>query len=175
MSHAQPSAKSRNPMTIVVVVAVIIAVIGLVAMVGWLTSRTGSQTATADPMSAPLELPAEAGEFRLNPNDDPTSAPMTIGESPAQSITGTYYKESVKSLLVMAVRPVGESTDLVEELDITAVRDVGDGICGRYPTGQDVCIVRSDNVGVIGVGLDGQTLEDLVTDSASVATAITSQ
>lgn len=176
MSHSTESArKPRNSMTIVVAVVAVIVVLGLVVMIGWLASRTGAQTTTANPMSAPLELPEEAGEFTRDPNATPTPATMTVQDTEAQSVTGTYYEESTKSLIVMAVRPVTESTDLVSELDITAVRNVGDGLCGRYPTGQDVCIIRADNIGLVGVGLDEQTLEDTVTDLGVVAQTMVSQ
>lgn len=171
----EPSRRPRNSMTIAVAVVAVIVVLGLVVMVGWLSSRTGAQTTTANPLSAPLELPETAGEFVRDPNATPSPATMTVQGTEAQSVTSTYYEESTKSLIVMAVRPVGQSTDLVSELDITAVRDVGDGLCGRYPTGQDVCVIRADNIGLIGVGLDGQTLEDTVTDLQVVGQAMLSQ
>ncbi len=167
----QPARRS----TYAVVVAAVVVVLGLVVLVGWLSSRAGSLAPSANPATLPLALPTTAGTFQLDPNAKPSPAVMPLGEDQAQSITATYYEGSDRALLVMGVRPVADSNDLVAELDITAVRQVGDGLCGRYPTGQDVCVVRSSNVGVVGVGLANQSLEQVVEESTLIAQALVSQ
>ncbi|MPN65068.1 hypothetical protein SDC9_212847 [bioreactor metagenome] len=48
-------------------------------------------------------------------------------------------------------------------------------MCGRYSTGQDVCVVRGDNAAVVGVGLVNQTLEQVVSQSSLVVQALASQ
>lgn len=170
-----PRSASSKQMTIMVTIAAVVVVLGVVLLVGWLSSQAGSRSGTANPATDPIVLPETAGDFRLDPNLEPQATTMPLGDAQAQSITGTYYQENTRSLLVMAVRPVDQLGDLVTELDISAPRQVGEGICGRYPTGQDVCLVRADNVGVVGVGLDGQTLEQTVEQSTVVVKAIVSQ
>lgn len=170
-----PRSASSKQMTIVVTIAAVVVVLGVVLLVGWLSSQAGSRSGSANPATDPIVLPETAGDLRLDPNLDPQPTTMPLGDGQAQSITATYYQENTRSLLVMAVRPVNQLSDLVTELDITAPRQVGEGICGRYPTGQDVCLVRADNVGVVGVGLDGQTLEQTVEQSTVVVKAIVSQ
>ncbi|SDB97778.1 hypothetical protein GA0111570_112112 [Raineyella antarctica] len=170
-----PRATSSKQMTIMVTIAVVVVVLGVVLLVGWLSSQAGSRSGSANPATNPLVLPETPGDFRIDPNQKPEPTTMPLGSGQAQSVTGTYYQGNVKSLLVMAVRPVDQLSELVTELDISAARTVGDGLCGRYPTGQDVCVVRADNVGVVGVGLDGQTLEQVVEQSTTVAKTIVSQ
>lgn len=170
-----PRATSSKQMTVLVSIAAVVLVLGLVALIGWLSSQAGSHSSTANPTSVPIVLPQSAGEFRLDPNAQPAPTMMPLGSGQAQSVTGTYYQGNDKALLVMAVRPVSQLSDLVTELDVTTVRQVGAGLCGRYPTGQDVCVVSSDNVGVVGVGLNDQTLEQVVAQSTTVVKAIVSQ
>lgn len=170
-----PRAASSKQMTIMVTVAAVVVVLGVVLLVGWLSSQAGSRSGSANPAADPIVLPETVADFRIDPNDVPEPTTMPLGEGQAQSITGTYYQDNVRTLLVMAVRPVSQLGDLVSELDIEAARQVGDGVCGRYPTGQDVCLVRADNTAVVGVGLDDQTLEQVVEQSTVVVQAIISQ
>ena len=173
-SPGSPGTPARRS-TYAVAVAAVIVVLGVVVLVGWLSSRAGSSAPSANPASLPLTLPTTAGSFRLDPNAKPTPTVMPLGDDQAQSVTATYYEGSDRALLIMGVRPVSDSNNLVSELDITAVRQVGDGLCGRYPTGQDVCVVRSNNVGVVGVGLASQPLEQVVEESTLIAQALESQ
>ncbi|QGF23297.1 hypothetical protein [Raineyella fluvialis] len=166
---------STKQMTIMVSVAAAIVVLGVVVLIGWLSSQAGSKSSSANPAATPIVLPKAAGDLLIDPNAQPSPTTMPLGKGQAQSVTGTYYKGSDKELLVMAVRPVSDSSSVVDELGITAVRQVGGGLCGRYTTGQDVCVVRNDNVGVVGVGLANQTLEQVVSESTVVVKAIVSQ
>lgn len=170
-----PRTTSSKQMTIMVTIAAVAVLLGVVLLIGWLSSQAGSRSGSANPATAPIVLPQTAGEFRIDPNLEPKPTTMPLAAGQAQSVTGTYYEGNEKSLLVMAVRPVDQMGDLVTELDIAAARQVGDGLCGRYPTGQDVCLVRADNVVVVGVGLNGQTLEQVVEQSTVVVKATVSQ
>ncbi len=174
MSSAPRTASSKK-MTAVVTIAAVVVLLGIVLLVGWLSSQAGSRSDSANPATAPISLPTKADDLRIDPNQEPKPTTMPLGTGQAQTITGTYYQDNRESLLVMGVRPVGQLSDLVTELDITAARQVGNGICGRYPTGQDVCLVRADNVGVVAVGLDGQTLEQVVDQGTIVVKGIVSQ
>jgi len=167
--------KSTRQMTVLVSIAAAVVVLGVVVLIGWLSSQAGSKASSANPATTPIVLPRKAGDLVIDPNAQPSPTTMALGGGQAQTVTGTYYQGNDKELLVMAVRPVSDISGLVDDLGITAVRQVGAGMCGRYSTGQDVCVVRGDNVGVVGVGLADQTLEQVVAQSAAVATSIVSQ
>ncbi|WOP19584.1 hypothetical protein [Raineyella sp. LH-20] len=166
--------KSRQ-MTVMVTIAAAVVVLGVVVMIGWLSSQAGSRSSSANPATTPIVLPRKAGGLMIDPNAAPSPTTMALADGQAQTVTGTYYEGNDKELLVMAVRPVNEVAGLVDDLRITTVRQVGAGMCGRYSTGQDVCVVRNDNVAVVGVGLANQSLEQVVEQSGVVATAIVSQ
>ena len=170
-----PRAASSKQMTLMVTAAAVVVVLGIVLLVGWLSSQAGSRSGSANPATDPIVLPETVGDFRIDPNAVPEPTTLPLGEREAQSTTATYYEGNERALLVMAVRPVNQLGDLVTELDIAAARQVGDGLCGRYPTGQDVCLVRTDNTAVVGVGLAEQTLEQVVQQSTVVVQTIVSQ
>ncbi len=168
-------AKSTKQMTILVSIAAAVVVLGVVVLIGWLSSQAGSRSSSANPATTPIVLPQQAGDLVIDPNAQPSPTSMALGGGQAQTVTGTYYRGNDKEILVMAVRPVSDATTLVNDLGITAVRQVGAGLCGRYTTGQDVCVVRGDNVAVVGVGLVDQTLEEVVSQSSLVVKALASQ
>ncbi|MEA5153250.1 hypothetical protein [Raineyella sp.] len=173
MSTARDTSPKR--MTIMVSIAAAVVVLGVVVLIGWLSSQAGSRSSSANPATTPIVLPRKAGDLVIDPNAQPSPTTMALGGGQAQTVTGTYYKGNDKELLVMAVRPVSDTTTLINDLSITAVHQVGAGMCGRYSTGQDVCVVRGDNAAVVGVGLVNQTLEQVVSQSSLVVQALASQ
>lgn len=168
-----PPARNRAP--IFIALGSLVALLVVVGLVAGLVSRAGpSGTPTAEQSAtrAPLELPLRVNEMQRDPNANPQSAAPTPG-SDLSTVTGVYNVEGTPNLVALAGRPVRDPSVMLQMVEARAVRQIGNGLCGREPSQDiDVCVVVKGDTAVLGGGLDDQPVEQIVAQAQAVLDAM---
>lgn len=151
-----PPLPSNVPVWVMAVaIGVLIATLGVIA---FLVNRAGEQpqqATTADPTGMPV-LPVTVGDQAREPGEKPPTTDFGIDRS-VQTTSATFKKNGQNAYLVIAARPISDVTDLLKnQIKAEAIRQVGDGVCGRDRTDLDVCAVRRNQTVVLVAGLRQQ-------------------
>lgn len=166
----------RGKAPLVIGIASVLAVLVVVGLVGYLVSRTGPSgvpTSQMTPTQKPLkfELPLSVGDLSRNPNED-SFTELGEGEDRVEARSATYVRDRTDSLYVVMARPIAEPQEMLVLLDARAIRQVGDGYCGRDSSDLDVCAIRREDIGVLAAGLQGQTPEGIIEDATAIGDAL---
>ncbi|SDD37510.1 hypothetical protein [Auraticoccus monumenti] len=151
---------------------VLVLVLSAVLVVAFLTARTGPSGQPTDAPSSPpppLVLPLAVDDLSRDPNAD--NSDTTI-DTDIETVSATYNRAAEPNLVVIAGRPVAEPAAMLELVQAEALRPIEDGLCGRDPSGYDVCVVMRGNTAVLGLGIAMQPLPDLLDDTQAVAAAM---
>ncbi|WP_114558343.1 hypothetical protein [Desertihabitans aurantiacus] len=158
---------------LIIGITALVLVLAGVVVAAFLTSRMGASGQPTDsptPPPPPLALPLAAGELSRDPNA--TSDPDTI-DTDIETVSATYQRNAVPSLVVIAGRPVSDPARMLELVQAEAVRPVQNGLCGRdAESGFDVCVAVRGNVSALGVGIAAQPITDIMDDTNSVLAAM---
>ncbi|MGJ3508468.1 hypothetical protein [Enemella sp. A6] len=166
----------RGKAPVVIAIASVVAVLVVVGLVGFLVSRagpSGKPTSEMTPTQAPLklELPVTVGDLARDPNVD-SSTKLGEGEEQVEARSATFVRDRTDSLYVVIARPMTDAQEMLALLDARAIREVGDGYCGRDSSDLDVCAVIREDIGILAAGLEGQTPEAIVEDATEIGAAI---
>ncbi|NLT30203.1 MAG: hypothetical protein GXX86_07055 [Propionibacterium sp.] len=166
----------RGKAPLVIAIASVLAVLVVVGLVGFLVSRagpSGKPTSEMTPTQAPLklELPVAVGDLARDPNID-SHTEIGEGDDRMEARSATYVRDRTDSLHVVIARPMTDPQEMLTLLEAHAIREVGDGYCGRDTSDLDVCAVIREDVGVLAAGLEGQTPEAIVADAAEIGAAL---
>lgn len=150
----------------------LVLVLGAVLVLAFLTARTGPSGQPTDAPSSPpppLELPLAVGDLSRDPNAEDDDAGI---DTDIETVSATYNRATEPSLVAILGRPVREPAAMLELVQAEAVRPVEDGLCGRDPSGYDVCVVMRGDTAVLGLGIAAQPLPDLLDDVQAVSAAL---
>lgn len=174
--HEDETPRGKAP--VVITVVAVLAVLVVVGLVGFLVSRTGPSgkpTSQMTPTEAPLklELPVAVGDLSRDPNRDSYSE-IGEGDERLEARSATYLRDRTDSLYVVIARPFSDPQDMLVLLEADAIREIGDGYCGRNRDASDldVCAVVREDIGVLAAGLEGQSPEAIVEDATEIADAL---
>ncbi|MVA74962.1 hypothetical protein GC722_02800 [Auraticoccus sp. F435] len=150
----------------------LVLVLVVVLVVAYLTAQAGPSGQPTTAPSAPpppLELPLTAGDLSRDPNqpDEDTGIDTDI-----ETVSATYARAAEPTVVVIAGRPLSDPAAMLDLVEAEAVRPIEDGLCGRYPSGYDVCAVVRGSTALLGVGIAGQPVQDLLDDTQTVAAAL---
>lgn len=165
--------KSKTP--IFIAAGALVALLVAVGLIAALVSRAGESGVPIDQITTvvvPLELPIKINQLQRDPNaNDPSVAPNP--ESAMDTITAIYNINGEATLVVIAGRPVKDPAEMLSMVEARAIRQVGEGMCGREPTRDlDVCVVTDGDTAVLGGGLAKQSVDEIVAQSQSVLDAL---
>lgn len=172
----QPVERTTIPIKIMIVSLVALVVtVGVIAFLFTTTTGTGDPDATPlppEPTGAPL-LPLEAGEYAREPGD--AAAPPDFGVDRSIETSSAYYRQDGENALIgVAARPVDDPKVLLDQINVRAQRQVGEGWCGREETADlDVCILKRNRTAVLTVGLRDQTPEELIAATGQILAGTT--
>lgn len=86
----------------------------------------------------------------------------------------TYKINGENALIAIGARPVADAKAQLDEMNVLAQRQVGDGWCGREPSsGLDVCILQRNRTAVLVMGLRDQTVDELMTVNIAILAGTT--
>lgn len=147
-----------------IMVGAVAALLATLGVIGFLVTRgTTAPTAvtTPDPSGVPV-LPVKVGDLAREPGDN--QAPQDFGiDRSVRTSSSVFKKNGQTSYIVVAARPVTDVRNLLErQIKVSAIREVGDGVCGRDKTDLDVCAVRRNQTVVLAIGLRSQEPQEIV-------------
>lgn len=152
----------------------VLALLATVTAIGVLSLRpppTTTATLSPEPTGAPV-LPQEFGEYVRDAAEDPSAEP-TVDEAGQQIETARYFRNGELAVIVIAVRPAGDSQAVIESLNAGAIRETGGAICGRTSDQvQDLCVASRRSTTVTVIGWRGQTVDQLAPISRDFVNAI---
>ncbi|GAB3709463.1 hypothetical protein [Mariniluteicoccus flavus] len=157
-----PQLPSNVP--IYVMVGAIAALLATLGIIGYLVTRGTAEpvaVSTPDPTGVPV-LPVRVGELAREPGEG--QAPQDFGiDRSVQTSSAVFKKNGQVAYIVVSARPVSDPKDLLErQIKASAIRPMGDGICGRDKTDLDVCAVRRNQTTVLAIGLRSQEPKEIL-------------
>lgn len=157
-----PALPSNVPVWILVgAVAALLATLGVIGFLVTRGTTAPTAAATPDPTGVPV-LPVKVGDLAREPGDN--QAPQDFGiDRTVQTSSAVFRKNGQTSYIVVGARPVTDVRNLLEQqIKVSAIRGVGDGVCGRDRTDLDVCAVRRNQTTVLAIGLRSQEPQEIV-------------
>lgn len=146
-----------------IMIGALLALIVTVGIIGYLISRPAPEpepVPTVEPTGVPV-LPVKAGDFSRDPGNATTAPDFGVDRS--VHVTSAIYKQNGQpAYVVLGARPINESQQLLDQIRARAVRQVGDGLCGRDQNDLDVCVARRGTTAVLAEGLRDQTPEEIL-------------
>lgn len=167
-----PPARRAGAVPLLIAGGALVLVLVVVLVVSYLTARAGPSGQPTDAPSTPpppLVLPVSVGDLSRDPNAEPDDGGV---DTDLETVSATYARQAQPSLVVIAGRPVSDPAKMLELVEAQAVRPIEDGLCGRDPSGYDVCVVVGGNVAVLGLALTTQPVEELLDDTRAVSDAL---
>ncbi|MDO5498670.1 MAG: hypothetical protein Q4F67_03200 [Propionibacteriaceae bacterium] len=164
----------RNTIPIKVMIVSLIALLITVFAVAFLATRgtdgaiTPTTTPAAPEPTGPPVLPLRAGELAREPGDG-TNAPDFGVDPSIQTSYAHYLRDGEAALIAVGARPVADPKALLDDINVRAQRQVGDGWCGREDSSDlDLCILNRNTTAVLTVGLRDQTPEEIMTATQQI-------
>lgn len=171
-----PIQRSNIPIKIMLVA--LVALVVTIGLVGFLVTRTAdvvtpTETTAAPDPTGPPDLPLQANEYAREPGN--ASAPPEFGvDQNINTSYATYKINGENALIAIGARPVADAKAQLDEMNVLAQRQVGDGWCGREPSsGLDVCILQRNRTAVLVMGLRDQTVDELMTVNIAILAGTT--
>lgn len=169
---AGPKPPRSGALPLLLGAAALVLVLVAVLVVAFLTARAGPSGQPTDAPSSPpppLELPLAVGDLSRDPNADDGDTGI---DTDIETVSATYNRAAEPNLVVIAGRPVAEPAAMLELVQAEAVRPIEDGLCGRDPSGYDVCVVMNGSTAVLGLGIAMQPVQDLLDDTQAVSASM---
>lgn len=171
---AEPSPSRTKPLVIAAIVSLLL--VAMAAGFGWLYARsqpdsitTQTQVATKPPFA--MTLPLEFGEYSRDANQGNT--PNT-GDDGKVTISATYAKGGQPAFVLLLGRPYADGRDFMRDLNMNAIAEVEDGLCGISGDNQnDGCSVIRDNTGILVLSTVDISRADLMLLTQQAATQLT--
>lgn len=173
---ARAQARSKKPLVVGLVITIVLVLAA--ATGGYLWSKvqpaaTVTQTQVANRTPFKMELPASIGEYSRDASDgqDPHK-----GEDGKVTLSATYAKGGRPAFVLMLARPYSETRALMTDLNMNAVAEQEDGLCGTSGDNNLTgCSVIRDDTGIVVVSQVDTSRADLMKLTDQIALAIAGQ
>lgn len=170
---ADPTPSRTRPLVIAAIVSLLL--VGLAAGFGWVYARSQPDTVTTQTQLAtrpPFEmvLPLEIGDYSRDANQGNT--PNT-GADGKVTISATYAKGGQPAFVLLLGRPYGDGREFMRDLNMNAIAEVDDGLCGISGDNQnDGCSLVRDNTGILVLSTVDISRADLMVITQQAATQL---
>lgn len=173
---AEPLPSRTKPLVIAGIVSLLL--VALATGFGWIYARsqpdsvtTQTQVATRPPFE--LVLPLEIGEYSRDANQG--NSP-NVGADGKTTISATYSKGGQPAFVLLLGRPYDDNREFMRDLNMNAVSEVDDGLCGISGDNQnDGCALIRDNTGILVLSTVDMARADLMALTQQAATQLTGQ
>ena len=170
---SEPVPSRTRPLVIGLVVSLLL--VALAAGLGWTYARTRPTAVTTQTQLAtkpPFEmvLPIELGEYSRDANQGNTPTVQSDGKT---TISATYSRGGQPAFVLMLGRPYDDGKAFMRDLNMNAVAEVDDGLCGISGDNMnDGCSLIRDNTGILVLTTVDMSRADLMALTQQAATQL---
>ncbi|MGA4670022.1 hypothetical protein ACPCG0_09530 [Propionibacteriaceae bacterium Y1923] len=176
-SRAAEPVPSRTRLLVIAGIVSLL-LVATAAGVGWIYARsqpaavtTQTQVATRPPFE--LVLPLEIGEYSRDANQG--NSP-NVGSDGKTTISATYARGGQPAFVLLLGRPYDDNREFMRDLNMNAVSEVEDGLCGISGDNQNNgCALIRDNTGILVLSTVDMSRADLMALTKQAATQLTGE
>lgn len=173
---ARAQARSKKPLIIGLVITVVLVLAAATGGYVWSKvqpAATVTQTQMPNRTPFKFELPPTIGDYSRDASDgqDPHK-----GDDGKTTVSATYAKGGRPAFVLMLARPYSETRALMTDLNMNAVAEQEDGLCGTSGDNNLTgCSVIRDNTGIVVVSQVDTSRADLMKLTDQIALTIAGQ